>query len=241
MIVANMSELLLQAQIVAAVALVLKKTSLAAQMVIVQLRQPAAKKKARIVAKKLNHLNLNTMKLLFAFVLLLGLNVNAKAQITQVSLQASGLTCSMCSKAVKNALEEVSFVDKVEVDIKNQQYNLSFKEGAAVDFDVLGKAVEDAGFSVAKMKVTADVSNVQVAKDMHIQIGNQYFHFLNAKNQALNGTVNFNLVDKHFVSAKEFKRYSGLSKMECVQTGKTAKCCANEKVAEQSRIYHAII
>lgn len=181
------------------------------------------------------------MKLLFAFVLLLGLSVNSQAQISKVSLQASGLTCSMCSKAVKTALEEVSFVDKVQVDIKNQEYNLSFKEGAAVDFDALGKAVEEAGFSVAKMKVTAAVKSLQVEKDTHIQIGNQYFHFLNAKNQALNGTVSFNLVDKHFVSAKEFKKYAGFSKMECVQTGKAAKCCANDKVAANSRVFHAII
>jgi copper chaperone CopZ len=40
-------------------------------------------------------------------------------------------------------------VDKVDVDIKSQKYNLSFKDGATVDFDLLKKAVEDAGFPVA--------------------------------------------------------------------------------------------
>ena len=181
------------------------------------------------------------MKLLIAFVLMLGLSINSNAQITQVSLQASGLTCSMCSKAVKNALEGVSFVDKVDVDIKNQQYNLSFKQGALVDFDVLGKAVEEAGFSVAKMRVTAAVNKLEVEKDSHIQIGNQYFHFLNVKDKELNGAVSFDLVDKHFVSAKQFKKYASLSKMECVQTGKAARCCTNDKVAGETRIYHAII
>lgn len=92
-------------------------------------------------------------RILFGLLMVMG--VAAQAQFSKVSLQASGLTCSMCSKAVKNALEKVPFVEKVMVDIKNQQYNLSFKEGAVLDFDALSKAVEDAGFSVASMKVTA--------------------------------------------------------------------------------------
>ena len=172
---------------------------------------------------------------------MLGFTTNAGAQINTVSLQASGLTCSMCSKAVKNALEDVSFVQKVDVDIKNQEYILSLKPGAQVDFDALSNAVEEAGFSVAKLRVTAAVNNLQVEKDSHIKIGSQYFHFLNVKNKALDGTVSFDLVDKHFVPAKQFKKYTALSKMECVQTGKAAGCCAKEKMTSETRIYHAII
>src|SRR5687767_13614377 len=104
-------------------------------------------------------------------VLLVILSSNAQAQVSRVSLQASGLTCSMCSKAVKNALEEVVFVDKVQVDIKNQQYNLTFKQDSIVDFDALSKAVQDAGFSVAALKVTANVNESKLAKDEHLKIG----------------------------------------------------------------------
>jgi copper chaperone CopZ len=82
------------------------------------------------------------MKTIYVLMIALLLAAGAQAQVSRVSLQASGLTCSMCSKAVKNALEKVSFVDKVQVDIKNQQYNLSFKEGSTVDFDALSGAVE---------------------------------------------------------------------------------------------------
>src|SRR5690349_24933535 len=113
------------------------------------------------------------MKKLFIGLLMI-LGISASAQFSKASLQASGLTCSMCSKAVKLALEQVSFVDKVQVDIKNQQYNLSFKNGEAIDFDALSKAVEDAGFSVAKFNVVAHVDNVVLEKDKHIQIGGQY-------------------------------------------------------------------
>lgn len=181
------------------------------------------------------------MKSLFFFVLLFGLTYNSEAQVTKVSLQASGLTCSMCSKAVMKALEDVSFVDKVNVDIKNQQYNLSFKEKATVDFDALKKAVEDAGFSVASLSVTANVTDTKFERDTHIQIGNQYFHFLNAKNQQVNGIVVFTIVDKHFLPDKQFKKYSATTKMDCVQTGRAGKCCAADNIGEQERVYHAII
>ena len=169
------------------------------------------------------------------------IGMQANAQFTKASLQASGLTCSMCSKAVKTALEEVAFVEKVQVDIKNQQYNLTFKPDAAVSFDALSKAVEDAGFSVASLKVTADVNNTTLEKDKHLQIGDQYFHFLNAEGKQLNGATTFSIVDKSFVSTKEFKKWSNASKLECVKTGRASNCCTKENVAEQARVYHVVI
>jgi copper chaperone CopZ len=177
----------------------------------------------------------------FLFGLLLMMGVAANAQFSKASLQASGLTCSMCSKAVKNALEKVTFIDKVQVDIKNQQYNLTFKEAGKVDIDALSKAVEDAGFSVASLKVTAAVNNLQVQKDDHVEIGGHNFHFLNSNGKQLNGDVTFSVVDKSFVSAKEFKKYSSMTKMACVQTGRMANCCAKEGTPDAARIYHVII
>jgi copper chaperone CopZ len=181
------------------------------------------------------------MKTFWSLLLFLCLGATANAQFTKATLQASGLTCSMCSKAVLNALKDVPFVDKVGVDIKNQQYNLSFKNNAAVSFDALKAAVEDAGFSVAGLKVTAAVQNLTAEKDSHVKIGNQYFHFLNAKDQQLNGNVTFSIVDKQFVTDKQYKKYSTASKMECVQTGRAGKCCTSDNIAANTRVYHAII
>jgi copper chaperone CopZ len=191
----------------------------------------------RIVVKKHKILHMKIILL----TLLLCLGMASTGQVTKVSLQAGGLTCSMCSKAVKNALEEVSFVEKVQVDIKSQKYNLTFKEAAVVEIDDLGKAVEDAGFSVVSLAVTATVENIKLEKDNHIKIGNSYFHFLNASGQQLSGSTNFVIVDKQFVSEKEFKKYKGLTKMKCVETGKSESCCMSEELGKETRIYHAIL
>lgn len=179
------------------------------------------------------------MKKIF-FCLLMAGCLGAQAQFSKASLQASGLTCSMCSKAVKNALEKVPFVQSVGVDIKSQEYNLLFKEGASINFDALQKAVDDAGFSVASLKVTASVGDLQLQKDEHIKIGGSDFHFLNGSGQHVKGDIHFSLVDKNFVSAKEAKKYATLSKMPCVQTGRAEKCCAKDD-EPPTRIYHAVI
>src|SRR5215210_3924847 len=180
------------------------------------------------------------MKSLFIWLVAGILPAVASAQVSHVSLQAAGLTCSMCSKAVFNALQEVPGVEKVNVNIKNQEYTITFKSGVVTEFDALVKAVENAGFSVAGFKVTAALNGVTLQQDEHIKIDNRYFHFLNGNGKKLNGQITFTLVDKSFTSSKNFKKYSALSKKECVQTGRTGTCCKEDNIPDQERIYHAI-
>jgi copper chaperone CopZ len=75
------------------------------------------------------------------------------AQIESVKIQASGLTCSMCSRAIYKSLLKVPSVAKVEEDIQHSTYTIQFKDHAKIVLDDLRKAVKDAGFSVAKLEV----------------------------------------------------------------------------------------
>ena len=179
-------------------------------------------------------------KIIIAFVLSC-VAFGVHAQFSKANLQASGLTCSMCSKAVKVALEEVPFVKEVTVNIKNQEYLIAFKEQSEVSFDELKKAVEDAGFSVASMKVTGSFSDVNVEKDKHIQIDGKNFHFIKIDKMILKGEQTFTIVDKDFLSARDFKKYSAATKMECIKTGKAAECCAKDGIHTDDRVYHVII
>jgi copper chaperone CopZ len=181
------------------------------------------------------------MKKLISILILAFVTVALQAQFTKASLQASGLTCSMCSKAVKVALEKVSFVQEVKVNIKNQEYAITFKENSKTDFDELKNAVEDAGFSVASLKITGSFNSVNVEKDKHIQIDGKNFHFVQAGNKVLDGEQTFTIVDKDFVSAKEFKKYSSATKMECIKTGKAGSCCEKDGIHTEERVYHVII
>lgn len=181
------------------------------------------------------------MKKLIVFISIVLAGITANAQFKSATLQAAGLTCAMCTRAINNSLDKLSFVSSVEPDIKNSAFVIKFKEGVDVDFDALKNAVEDAGFSVAKLKVTANFNNVAVENDAHVQLNGKTFHFLNITNQKLNGQKTFVMVDKNFTSDKEFKKISAATKMSCVQTGKAASCCVKDGVAQDARIYHVTI
>ena len=165
------------------------------------------------------------MKRFLILISLCGLVVWTSAQITSANLEASGVTCSLCSKAIQKALEKVSFVQEVTVDVKMQVYNVAFKKNSVVHFDEIQKAVEDAGFSVASLRVTGNFNNLQLS-DENIRIGDQTFNFLNGNGQVLDGEKTFTLVDKNFVTPKAFKKYSASIK---------------PNVAPNIRVYHVII
>ncbi len=164
-----------------------------------------------------------------------------QAQFTKATIQASGLTCAMCSKAINNALKELAFVDAVKPDIKNSAFAVVFKKGAEADIDALKKAVEDAGFFVAKFTITGDFSNTEVKNDAHVQIAGKEYHFLNINNQVLTGEKSLVVVDKDFLTASAFKKYSAATAMQCIKTGKAANCCEKAGLTAGTRIYHVTI
>ncbi|MES1223195.1 MAG: heavy-metal-associated domain-containing protein [Bacteroidota bacterium] len=167
--------------------------------------------------------------------------LNAGAQFTKATIQASGLTCAMCSRAIDNSLKEISFVTSVQPDIKNSAFNIAFKPGQPVDIDVLKKAVEDAGFFVAKFTITGVFNNTAIKNDEHTEIEGKEYHFLNIKDQVLNGEKSLTIVDKNFLTQAAFKKYSASTSMQCIKTGRAGGCCEKAGLAAGTRIYHVTI
>lgn len=163
------------------------------------------------------------------------------AQFSKATLQATGLTCAMCSNAVNKAVQSIPFVESVKSDIKNSSFDIVFKKEGEVNIDALKDAVEDAGFSVGSLKITGTFNDVNVEKDKHVKIGNDVFHFLNADSRILTGEQAITVVDKNFVTEKQFKKYSAATKMSCVKTGKAASCCVKDGVAANARVYHVVL
>ncbi len=147
------------------------------------------------------------MKKIILLIVLL-ISVTVKAQLIKVDLQASGLTCSMCSNAINKALKTLDFIDKVIADIKSYTFNITFKPGVHADFDLIRKKVEDAGFSVSGFTATIHFSNVQVKEGQPIAVGNYTFLFSQLTRQSLNGAFPVKFIDRGFISAKEYKKYA---------------------------------
>lgn len=167
------------------------------------------------------------------------LSLPAMAQIKSASLTASGLTCSMCSKAIYKALSAVPFIESVDADVETSTYQVKFKPGQTVVLDDLKKAVQNAGFSVASLKVTASFTNVDVFNDAHIELDGSTFHFLDVPKQTLQGDKTFSVIDKNYVTVAEHKKYKKFTKMACFETGVMGSCCPGGKAAK--RVYHVTI
>lgn len=163
------------------------------------------------------------------------------SQITSARLQASGLTCAMCAKAVYKGLASLPFVDKIDTDLNESAFLINFKEGSNVDIDAIKKKVEDAGFAVARLDLTAKFQNTTLGTDTHLKIGESYFHFVGVKNRQINGEQRFRVIDKDYLNAKEQKTFSSITKMECYKTGKAGDCCKPSGIEANSRVYHVII
>ncbi|MCG9900279.1 MAG: heavy-metal-associated domain-containing protein [Sediminibacterium sp.] len=181
-------------------------------------------------------------KILLVFSLLLVV-FYSNAQFRSATLQASGLTCSLCSKSILKSIEKIPFVQSVKADIQTSGFEIEFQENQVVDFDQIKKAVEDAGFSVARLDVQAIISETAIQPDAHIEMGGLVLHFMNVKKQQLQGVTKLRIIDKSFLPAKEHKKMSQYTKMACFQTGVMESCCTSTASTPKTskRVYHVTL
>lgn len=181
------------------------------------------------------------MKTILLAITFIAAQFTASAQYKKADLQVAGLTCAMCSNATQKALKTLPFVDRIDTDLNTATFTLSFKPNSAVSLDEIREKVEGAGFSVATLKVTAHFDGVKVENDTHIPFAGQTLHFMNVKPQVLNGQKVVTVIDKDFVPAKQYKKYSAQTKMSCYATGTMADCCHAGAKPAGKRVYHVTI
>jgi copper chaperone CopZ len=152
-------------------------------------------------------------------------------QLESVSLQASGLTCSMCSRAIYKSLVKVPGVAKVTEDIEHSSFTIEFKGQEKISPDALKKAVRDAGFSVARMELRANFDHVAIPGTGPLSYGGISFVFVGANRQELNGEQRLILVDKDFLSDKERRKYATVTENNVLAEAGLAG----------NRVYHVVI
>jgi len=134
------------------------------------------------------------------------------AQITKAELTATGLTCSMCSKATYKQLTSIPEVEKVETDLNKTAFLLHFKKGSTVNVGDLKQKVEDAGFSVGELVVVFDFNNQKAENNSSFTQDNITYTFIDSKPGVLTGEVKVKVLDKGFVTEKEYKKLQKLAK-----------------------------
>jgi hypothetical protein len=98
---------------------------------------------------------------------------------------------------------------------------LYFKQNTPFDLKTIKSKVEDAGFSVGSLVLFMKFDNIAVENDFHYNVGDITYHFMDSKKQILNNISQVQVIDKGFVSDKEYKKYLKMaSKYPCYKVGK---------------------
>jgi len=148
------------------------------------------------------------MKKIVILTVLFFVAVIGNAQISKAELTATGLTCSMCSKATYKQLISIAEVEKVEPDLNNTAFIIYFKNGSAANISDIKAKVEDAGFSVGELVVTFNFNNQQAENNSSFTINNSTYTFMDTKPTTLNGDKKVKILDKGYIVEKEYKQIS---------------------------------
>lgn len=133
--------------------------------------------------------------LLAVFVTLL--SVTSQAQIAKAEIQATGLTCSMCSNAINKQLKSLADVEDVAIDLNTNTFKVTLKENNSLKPSVFKENVEKAGFFIGSLILT--VKPETITKKPYVIIDGKV-------NEAK--MVQVQVLDKGYVTDKTFKKLS---------------------------------
>jgi len=146
------------------------------------------------------------MKNFIVLVLITIFSINTKAQIVKAELVATGLTCSMCSNAINKQFKNMPEVVRVETDLNTNTFTVYLKDGNTLTPESLKDKVEKAGFFIGSLILTMPFNNVKAADNVKIDAKNTSYIFIDTKPQTLTGETKVKVLDKGFVTQKEYKK-----------------------------------
>lgn len=135
------------------------------------------------------HIIIASMVLMFS--------MKSNAQIVKAEIRATGLTCSMCSNAINKQLKSMSEVVNVETELNTNTFTVTLKEGNSLTPKVFKEKVEKAGFFIGSLVLTTKAETIK-----------QEGYIVVNKASTSNAEVQIQILDKGYVTEKEFKKLS---------------------------------
>ncbi len=135
------------------------------------------------------HIIIASMVLMFS--------MKSNAQIVKAEIRATGLTCSMCSNAINKQLKSMPEVANVETDLNTNTFTVTLKEGNSLTPKVFKEKVEKAGFFIGSLVLTTKPETIK-----------QEGYIVVNKVSTNNAEVQIQILDKGYVTEKEFKKLS---------------------------------
>ena len=129
----------------------------------------------------------------------------------------------------------------VYYNLHKHTFSIQFKKEAAVNPDELKAAVEDAGFFVGGLELEGTWPLDQPNLSSPLQLGGNWYQVLSGKANKGKPSFTISVIDKGFVTSKEFKKNAKYTQMECYKTGFMGSCCKQKVKSDGVRIYHVTI
>ena len=127
---------------------------------------------------------------------------SAFSQIDTVRIRVIGLTCSSCSKSVEEKMIQIQFVKSVQMNLNRNEATVLVDFSKKVNWNVLAKAVYDAGFSVGAFLVPSCKNGIY--KMNNNTCGDNYVFVGDAAMAELDKPY-YTLVGKNFMDKKSYK------------------------------------
>jgi hypothetical protein len=110
-----------------------------------------------------------------------------------------------------------------------------------VDPSALRKKVEDAGFSVSKLVLRFEANKQQIENSGFLTLGKFTYHFVQIKRATYDGLININIIDKEYLTAKDYKKKIAGVKEVCYQTPQLEDCKLPNGKESSTHVFHATI
>ncbi|MFV8325259.1 heavy-metal-associated domain-containing protein [Flavobacterium sp. ZS1P14] len=146
------------------------------------------------------------LKTIIGIVLIMTVSLKSHSQVSKVEIVATGLTCSMCSKSINNQLKTVPEVDSIAINLNTNTFIIFPKKGNTINPGILKERVEKAGFFVGSMIITISFDNLKIENNFAIEKDGLSLIFVDTKTKILNGKTKLKIVDKGFITQKEYKK-----------------------------------
>lgn len=146
------------------------------------------------------------MKNIILIILICLFTVQANAQISKAELIATGLTCSMCSNAINKQFKAMPEVENVTTDLNKNTFTINLKKGNTLSPKAFKDKVEKAGFFIGSLILTMPLDNVKAGDNLSYNAREATYVFVDTKPQTTQGEVKLQVLDKGFVTQKEYKK-----------------------------------
>jgi copper chaperone CopZ len=149
-----------------------------------------------------SHLKRNKMKTfnytsIVVVVFMTLFSITSNAQIAKAEIQATGLTCSMCSNAINKQLKSLADVQDVAIDLNTNTFTVTLKDNNSLKPSVFKENVEKAGFFIGSLILTMKPET----------IAQKPYVVLDGKLRT-DKIVQVQILDKGYVTDKTFKKLS---------------------------------